>query len=488
MYGNFSGGFNVTGIFQEFTASEGQEWRLSSKSRHFGGDPMLGGGPPFANWVVQKIAFFDAAGTEICAAETVILDGTFATDVWHENAEAVGYAPPGTVKMQALILYLQPSFDGGAAFVDNIELTMQEPVPDLNLLANPGFEAGLAGWTTFGNAYPEASNPPQFVPIGCGLVSMFGNFTGGFNVSGIFQEFPTVEGFEWTISSLSRHFSGDAMVGTGPDQDNWVVQKIAFFDAGNNEIGGADAIILDGTFATDVWHDNAPIVGVAPAGTVKMQALILYLQPLWAGGAAHIDNVKLTALPVALLGEASFDVNDVDVSSLLLEGVAPVQSSIEDESTLDCATEDSDGYDDLTLRFDKASIVEALGEVSDGDIVELTVTGSLLDGTPIVGTDCVRIIAKGPVRNSVHAASLGPATPNPFNPVTRISYYVPNESLVKLSVFDVKGRLLKSLVSGVQPMGEHMVQWDASGVASGIYFYRLEVGSFVQTRKMVLLK
>jgi len=161
-----------------------------------------------------------------------------------------------------------------------------------NMLANPGFETGLTGWTPFGNAFPESVNPPQFVPrTGSGLVSMFGNFWGSFNVTGIFQEFPTAPGETWEMSSSARHWSGDAMVGVGAPNDNWVVQKMAFFDAGNNEIGNAESTILNGTFPTDTWHDAAMIVGVAPAGTVKVQALILYLQPMWAGGAAHVDDV-----------------------------------------------------------------------------------------------------------------------------------------------------------------------------------------------------
>jgi hypothetical protein len=126
---------------------------------------------------------------------------------------------------------------------------------------------------------------------------MFGTFTGGFNVSGVFQEFVSVPGDIWQMSSSARHWSGDPMIGIGAGSctpnctDNWVVQKIAFFDAGNTEIGAAESVILDGTFATDTWHDAAPIVGIAPAGTVKVQALILYLQPLFDGGAAHIDDV-----------------------------------------------------------------------------------------------------------------------------------------------------------------------------------------------------
>jgi hypothetical protein len=174
-----------------------------------------------------------------------------------------------------------------------------------NLLANPGFESGLTGWVAFGNAYAEAANPPQFVPrTGNGVVSMFGNWSGGFNVSGIFQEFATTPGQMWEMSSSARHWSGDAIPGVGAPNNNWVVQKIAWFDAGNVEIGGVESTILDGTFTADTWHDAATISGVAPAGTVKLQALILYLQPLFDGGAAHIDDVSLTN-PTPVKTEAS---------------------------------------------------------------------------------------------------------------------------------------------------------------------------------------
>lgn len=180
--------------------------------------------------------------------------------------------------------------------------------PAQNLLVNPGFESGLDGWFVFGNAYAESSNPPQFVPYeGDGLVSMFGNFSGSFNVTGIFQEFPALPGQSWTMDAYTRHWSGDPMVGSGAPDDNWAVMKIAFKDAGDIEIGSAERTILDGTFATDVWHDHEPISGLAPAGTVQVEAFILYLQPVFDGGAAHVDNVFLVPAPVsgALLGLAA---------------------------------------------------------------------------------------------------------------------------------------------------------------------------------------
>ncbi len=83
---------------------------------------------------------------------------------------------------------------------------------------------------------------------------------------------------------------------------------------------------------------------------------------------------------------------------------------------------------------------------------------------------------------------LGESFPNPFNPVTRISYSIPKSSFVTLSVYDVSGRLVDRLVSDTRPAGQHLVEWDASGFASGIYFYRMVVGDFSETRKMILLK
>ena len=183
-----------------------------------------------------------------------------------------------------------------AALVAMVLMVSVSFVSAQNVLVNPSFESGLTGWTPFGNAFAEAANPPIFVPLtGTGLASRFGNFwgIGAFNVTGIFQEFATTPGAEWTLSSNARHYSGDPMVGEA-GTGNWVVQKIAWFDGGGAEIGGVESTILDGTYTPDMWHASGDVVGIAPMGTVKLQALILYLQPDLDGGAAHIDDVSLT--------------------------------------------------------------------------------------------------------------------------------------------------------------------------------------------------
>jgi hypothetical protein len=78
--------------------------------------------------------------------------------------------------------------------------------------------------------------------------------------------------------------------------------------------------------------------------------------------------------------------------------------------------------------------------------------------------------------------------PNPFNPITTIRFSLPRAYRVTLRIYDVSGRLISTIVDKEIPGGLHDAVWDATGVASGVYFYRLEAPSFVQTRKLVLLK
>jgi hypothetical protein len=78
--------------------------------------------------------------------------------------------------------------------------------------------------------------------------------------------------------------------------------------------------------------------------------------------------------------------------------------------------------------------------------------------------------------------------PNPFNPTTTISYGVPNRGLVQLNVYDILGRKVATLVNEEMAPGRHEVTWDASGMASGVFFYRLVAGGFVNTKKVTLMR
>jgi len=103
-------------------------------------------------------------------------------------------------------------------------------------------------------------------------------------------------------------------------------------------------------------------------------------------------------LPVALLGTEFLDVTQIDPASILLEGVAPIRHAYEDVTTpvdgdeCECTTLGPDGYTDMTLKFQVRDISLVLQGALPGSVLELTLTGQLLDGTPFETTDCVTIL------------------------------------------------------------------------------------------------
>jgi hypothetical protein len=93
----------------------------------------------------------------------------------------------------------------------------------------------------------------------------------------------------------------------------------------------------------------------------------------------------------------------------------------------------------------------------------------------------------------VAATTLRPAFPNPFNPRTTLTFVLGNSGPIRLSVYDIKGRLVRTLYDGIETSGEHHLDWNGRNdagteVGSGIYFVRLEAESAVRTRKVVFLK
>ena len=106
---------------------------------------------------------------------------------------------------------------------------------------------------------------------------------------------------------------------------------------------------------------------------------------------------------------------------------------------------------------------------------------SQLSSTPLVG-----------VENSnntvVKEFKLYNNYPNPFNPTTNIKYDLPKETFVAIKVYDILGREVVTLVNEKQPSGRYNIKFDASNLASGMYVYRIDAGSFVKSHKMMLLK
>ncbi|MCH8305075.1 MAG: T9SS type A sorting domain-containing protein, partial [Candidatus Marinimicrobia bacterium] len=78
--------------------------------------------------------------------------------------------------------------------------------------------------------------------------------------------------------------------------------------------------------------------------------------------------------------------------------------------------------------------------------------------------------------------------PNPFNPTTIIKYDLTEFSNVKLSIYDINGKLVQTLLNSYMPAGRYEIEWNASGIASGIYIYSIESGNAVLNKKLILLK
>ncbi len=232
-------------------------------------------------------------------------------------------------------------------------------------------------------------------------------------------------------------------------------------------------------------------------------------------------NVKSGGvLPAAILGTEDFDVTQVDPASIILgleveEGVSPLRWAYEDVATpfegeqdpenpdpRACTTEGLDGYLDLTLKFDSQEVVAVLGEVSDGDILVLTLTGNLKEefgGISIEGQDVVIIRKKGKKAPAAPLAfaALAPY-PNPLNPETWIPYRLADGVEVSITIYSASGQLICLLDLGYRQPGAYVSKsraayWDGrnkSGeqVGSGIYFYKLQAGEFSAIRKLIVVR
>jgi len=78
--------------------------------------------------------------------------------------------------------------------------------------------------------------------------------------------------------------------------------------------------------------------------------------------------------------------------------------------------------------------------------------------------------------------------PNPFNASTLIRYELPVRSCVRISIYDILGRMVCALQDGEKPAGYHQVIWNADDISSGVYFYKIQAGDYKETRKMMLMK
>lgn len=194
-------------------------------------------------------------------------------------------------------------------------------------------------------------------------------------------------------------------------------------------------------------------------------------------------------VPTAILGTEQLDVRDIDVATVTVDGIAAVRANIEDDLTLvsadgcACALETPDGFADLKLFFRAEDILGTLDAQPATPHHISRFSGNLYDGTSIFGSDCVRITPAGPSA-SLHPMVVGRG----LSRAITITYRLPDESDVRLDIYDAAGRLVRRVVDGRRGRGRHTEQWSLQNHARGIYFYRLEAGGITRTGKLLALQ
>lgn len=200
----------------------------------------------------------------------------------------------------------------------------------------------------------------------------------------------------------------------------------------------------------------------------------------------RVNTTSRGVLPVALLLPDTISPDDVDLTHVFLQGVPVLRAGVEDVSSpvdeaCSCQEREPDGVDDLVLKFDTQEVLATLGDVQDGDEIELTLEAELTDGTVLTASDCIQILKRGKKSGKkVTASSVRPVNSSG----SRIAFRVSEPGAVKLDVFDIHGRLVKRLVEDTFEPGEFTVD-GLKQAAQGVYFYRLQTRSGVTTVKVL---
>ena len=242
--------------------------------------------------------------------------------------------------------------------------------------------------------------------------------------------------------------------------DDWVGQGanraylfISFFDANWTFLGSSLSTMMDKTMPASEWHKFFALAAV-PEGAVNMNAGVEYHQESGGDhGSVYFDNVNMF-IPVTQ------SIMRVSHSDLVM---AAMQDSVHH----------------LTVEWDVAAM--DVWDMTPSNNGPFTVT---LDLSATLGIDESTLPDVFALHNNY---------PNPFNPVTNITYDIPEVSNVSLEIYNVMGQKVRTLASGVHEPGRYRVMWNATndfgeGLSSGMYIYKIQAGDFVNVKKLILMK
>jgi subtilisin-like proprotein convertase family protein len=207
-------------------------------------------------------------------------------------------------------------------------------------------------------------------------------------------------------------------------------------------------------------------------------------------------------MPVAVTSEVTslevfLDITHTYIGDLIVELTSPLGTTVKLHNLSGGTAENIFGW--YPSELTPAQSLDAfIGEPTEGDWT-LHVSDNAGADLGTLNQWCLRLTSAADLSGWAEggtpsvALALHGNTPNPFNPRTKISFSIPQPMEVELAIFNLQGRRVAMLVSGLMPAGRQDVFWDGkdgSGqtVSSGLYVYRFKAGDFVQTRKMTLMK
>jgi hypothetical protein len=284
-----------------------------------------------------------------------------------------------------------------------------------------------------------------------------GNIIGGNKGAGIIVRMPTA-----TMNALSGNFIGTDTSGRLDLGNNFVGIELDF-GAHNNTVGPANTIMFTTGTGVIVNHDSTFGNAIWGNSITRNSDQGIYLR-----------NGGNKGLPPPVIATAT---------------ATSVSGSAAPGSTVELF---SDSADEGAV-FEGAVLADTSGNFSwmgtpQGPNVTATCTDTAGNTSEFSVPAVVTGIPKDVGRNFPGTFALEQNYPNPFNPSTTICYGLPSRSHVSLTVFNTLGQKVATLVQGEQEAGYHELVFDASGLASGVYLYRLQAGEFVQTKWLLLLR
>jgi len=291
----------------------------------------------------------------------------------------------------------------------------------------------------------------------------------------------------WDFSSLTANYSATTTT-VRPDTTMFYSHFPGSTNAQRTGSGGPGTIYSYYELGTDLLFQGTELTGVFEQRTKKVPEEVLYQLPMTMGTSWTTTYVESTtvALPPPLPPQVTLNdrtvMNTVDAyGGLTLPGGGVYQA-------LRLRTDRWSTSGNSTFRTISYSILAA-----NGAFVSVSAADTLQPNSGVINVN--GISWNNPAVTDVRFGEAVPTDyalsqnfPNPFNPSTVVSYQLPVAGDVRIVVYDLLGQEVATLVNEEKPAGSHTVRFDASGLASGVYLYRLTAGSWTSMRRMLVLK